>query len=264
MRIALAQVDSGTDKARNLARVREATERAADDGARLVVFPEYSMYEKKMVDATFASAAEPLDGRFATGVREVAARRGVTVAVGIVERAAGDGRPFNTVLVVGPDGQTLARYRKVHLFDSAGFRESAAIHPADDLGAVTFAVDGLTAGLMTCYDLHFPEMGRVLADAGAGLVLVCSSWVPGPGKADQWAVLARARAIENGCFVAAVSQTPPVSIGRSLLVDPMGTVLGRLGEAPEVAAFSIDPELVAATRARNPSLAHRRFRTVAG
>jgi deaminated glutathione amidase len=259
MKLALAQIDSGTDKVRNLDVIRRHARRARDQGADLVAFPEYAMYEKKVVDASFADAAEPLDGPFAEGLAAIAADLGITIAAGVVEKNDADPRPNNTVLVIDATGRRLAAYRKVHLFDSYGFQESASIAPSTSLEPVVFPIGGLRVGLMTCYDLRFPELGRELADAGADLVLVCSSWVPGEGKAEQWRVLAQARAIENGCYVAAISQTPPVSIGRSLLVGPAGQILGELGEEPAVATFDIDPGAVALARARDPSLRRRRY-----
>jgi predicted amidohydrolase len=147
----------------------------------------------------------------------------------------------------------------VHLFDSFGFRESDNITASDSLEPMVFAAGGMTVGLMTCYDLRFPELARALADAGADLMLACSSWVPGAGKLDQWNVLARARAIENACFFAAVSQSPPISIGHSLLVDPMGVVIGELDERPWIGTFEVDADQVAAARLTNPALEHRRY-----
>jgi predicted amidohydrolase len=259
MRLSLAQIDSGTDKARNLELIRGFAQEAWDAGADLVAFPEFSMYEKKVVDATFSAAAEPLDGPFVESIRELAARLTIAIAVGVVETNENDPRPYNTILAVGPSGEIQARYRKIHLFDSFGFRESASISPADSLDPVVFSVAGMTVGLMTCYDLRFPELGRELADAGAELMLVCSSWVPGDGKLDQWQTLARARAIENACYVGAVSQVPPVSIGQSLLVSPMGAVLGELSTAPAIATFDVERGAVAAAREKNPALEHRRY-----
>jgi Predicted amidohydrolase len=261
LRLGLAQIDSGTDKDRNLALIADRASVARGAGADLVVFPEFSMYEKKVVDATFSTAAEPLDGPFVDGLRLLAVDLGLTIVAGVVELNPDDRRPYNTLVAVGPSGDIAARYRKVHLFDSFGFRESDCISPADDLEPVVFEVDGVTVGLMTCYDLRFPELARGLADAGAELMLACSSWVPGDGKIDQWTVLARARAIENTCFFAAVSQLPPVSIGHSTLVDPMGGVIGSLGAEPGVGTFEIDIGEVAAARALNPTLAQRRYPT---
>ncbi|CAM5476348.1 carbon-nitrogen hydrolase family protein [Leifsonia shinshuensis] len=261
MRLALAQLASGDDVAGNLRAVRDVVARAADQGAELVLLPEYSMYEKKMVDATFAGVAEPLDGRFGSAVADLAASRGVTIVAGLVERApeGDDPRPFNTLAAFGPDGALLARYRKIHLFDSFGFRESEWIAPAPEPEPVVFETGGLTVGLMTCYDLRFPELGRAVADAGAGLLAVCSSWVPGSSKVEQWRTLARARAIENGCYTAAVSQSEPISVGHSLLADPHGDVRVEAAGGPELVLADIDPGEVDAARERDPALRLRRL-----
>ncbi|MEY9852968.1 putative amidohydrolase [Leifsonia sp. EB41] len=261
MRLALAQLASDDDVAGNLRAVGDAVARATDQGAELVLLPEYAMYEKKMVDATFAGVAEPLDGRFGSAVAELAASRRVTIVAGLVERSSdgADPRPFNTLAAFGPDGGLLTRYRKIHLFDSFGFRESEWIAPAPEPEAVVFEAGGLTVGLMTCYDLRFPELGRALADAGADLLAVCSSWVPGPHKLDQWRTLARARAIENGCYAAAVSQAEPISVGHSLLADPHGEVIVETGGSPEVMLGEVDPAAVVAARERDPALRLRRL-----
>lgn len=259
MRLSLAQIDSDDDVARNLRLIRSAARRAHDDGADLVVLPEYAMYEKRAVDATFAAAAQPVEGPFVSALAETAAQLGIAIVAGIVEKTDDDPRPYNTLVAVGPTGSVLARYRKIHLFDSFGFRESEWIAPSDSLDPVAFEVAGAKVGLMTCYDLRFPELGRQLADEGVHLVLACSSWVPGPGKVDQWRTLAKARAIENTYFVGAVSQAAPISIGQSLLADPFGAVAGELGETPAIATFDVDPLDVSAARERNPALQHRRY-----
>lgn len=260
MRLSLAQLDAGTDKDRNFRLIADLARRASEEGADLVVFPEFSMYEKKMVDSTFSAAAEPLDGPFGTSLRHLASDLRISMVVGVVESNVADDRPFNTLLALGPDGEQLARYRKIHLFDSYGFSESASISAGESLEPTVFECGGFHIGLQTCYDLRFPELGRVLVDAGADLLVVASSWVPGDFKAEQWRVLARARAVENSCYVAAVSQTTPISIGSSLLVDPMGTVVTELGEDPGLVTRDIDPEMVVAARDRNSSLLHRRYR----
>ncbi|WP_223691325.1 carbon-nitrogen hydrolase family protein [Leifsonia poae] len=260
MLLSLAQIASGTDIPHNLNLVRDAVRGAADTGSDLVLLPEYAMYEKKMVDATFASAAEPLDGPFGSAVADLAARHGIAVVVGMVESNPAEQRPFNTLAAFGADGSLLAAYRKIHLFDSYGFTESAWIAPAPHAEAVTFETGGARVGLMTCYDLRFPELGRRLAEEGADLVALCSSWVPGEHKVDQWRTLTRARAIENGYTVASVSQTPPVSIGRSLVSGPAGEVLLELGDGPQLGSVRIDPDATRIARERDPMLANRRFR----
>jgi len=259
MRLSLAQLGAGTDKARNLSLVAGHARSAAEAGADLVAFPEFSMYDKKAVDRTFTVAAEPLDGAFVDGIRALAVELALTIVVGVVERNEVGDRPYNTLVAIDPSGSLVARYRKVHLFDSFGFRESDSITASESLEPVVFSVGDITVGLMTCYDLRFPELSRALADAGAQLMLACSSWVPGEGKAEQWKVLARARAIENACFFGAVSQIPPISIGRSLMVNPMGGVLGELDDRSGIATFDVTAAQVSDARENNPALEHRRY-----
>ena len=259
MRLSLAQLGSGTDKVDNLAAIERLARQAVDDGADLVAFPEYSMYEKKVVDASFGPAAEPLDGPFVTALAGLASSLGIAIVAGVVEKNDEGPRPFNTLVALDASGTLLARYRKIHLFDSYGFRESESITPNPSVEPVVFSLAGMTVGMMTCYDLRFPELARDLADSGAEVVLACSSWVPGEGKAEHWRVLAQARAIENSYFVGAVSQVPPVSIGRSVLVDPAGGIRGELGLSAEVGTFDLDPAEVRVARERDPALENRRY-----
>jgi len=258
MLVSLAQIGSTDDKAHNLCLVRDAVASAADAGADLVLFPEYAMYEKKAVDGTFAGAAESLDGPFGAEIAKLASRWGVAIVAGMVEANPHGTRPYNTLIAVDRDGRLAARYRKMHLFDARGFRESDWIAPAPDLEPVTFVVGDIRVGLMTCYDLRFPELGRDLADAGADLVAVCSSWVPGEHKADHWQVLARARAIENAYYVAAVSQASPISIGRSVVCGPQGEVIAEVDELPQVVTATIDRRTITTARELDPALQNRR------
>ncbi len=243
MRIALAQIDSVDDVQSNLARICERVTAAAAAGAEVVLFPEYAMYEKKIVDESFVTIAEPVDGPFARAVASHARAEGLAIVLGMVESDPDAARAFNTLVAFDSDGGFAGRYRKQHLYDAYGFRESAWIsRPQPEAIVVTLA--GTQFGLMTCNDLRYPALATRLATDGAEVIAVCSSWVPGPTKVEQWQVLARARAIENLCFVAAVSQAPPVSIGCSLLIDSMGTVLGELGPEPGLLCVDIDPAQV--------------------
>ncbi len=262
MRIALAQVASGTDKTANLTAVADFVEQAAGQDAQLVVFPEYTTFNKPPVDVSYVQAAEPLDGSFCTQIRELAARFGIIVALGVLETTEVADHAYNTIVVVGPDGGDLCTYRKEHLYDAFGGRESDFLLPGSNGGPVTFTVDGVRVGIMTCYDLRFPEMGRVIADAGAEVALIPSSWTPGPRKEDHWLTLTRARAIENVFYVAAVGQAPPFSTGGSLLIDPMGAVLADGGDEPNLIVRDIDVCRVATTRERVPVLENRRYRVV--
>jgi len=259
MRITLVQLGSGTDIDSNLDFIADSCSRAAADGSELVVFPEYSTYEKDQLDQSFVDMAQPLEGPIGGRLAGIAEQNGIALVAGVVEASDEPGRAFNTLLSLGPDGSHLAVYRKIHLFDCQGFQESRFIKPAPDLLPVTFPCGGLVIGLMTCYDLRFPELARALSDAGAQVLLVCSSWVPGPLKVEHWTTLARARAIENGVYVAAVTQAAPVSIGRTMLVDPLGVVVRELGAAPEAVTVEVDAGAVAAAREQFPTWSHHRL-----
>ncbi len=164
-------------------------------------------------------------------------------------------RPFNTLVV---RGGAEASYRKIHLYDSFGYRESDRL-TAGPLDPVVVDVAGLRLGLMTCYDLRFPELARLLVDAGADALVVPAAWVAGPRKVEHWRTLLRARAIENTVYVVAAAQPGPRYSGHSMVVDPLGDVLAEAGDGPEVVVAELDDETLATARATNPSLANRRL-----
>jgi len=255
----MGQLASGTDIAANLAAIDGYAARAAADGAALVAFPEYATYEKKMIDSTFPSVAQPLDGKVGSALAGIAARHQIALVAGMVEASPDPARAYNTLAAFGPDGALLAAYRKVHLFDAQGFSESAFVAPAPSTGPVVFDFGGMRFGLMTCYDLRFPEQARGLSDAGSDVLLVCSSWVPGELKTAQWRTLLAARAIENSLYVAGVCQAPPVSVGNTLLAGPMGDVLAELGGEPGILAAEVTPSAIAMVREHFPTHRQRRI-----
>lgn len=259
MRIALGQLASGAGIRANLAAIDRFAAQAARDGAALVAFPEYAAYEKKKVDATFPAVAEPLDGPVCTELADTARRHRIALVAGVVETSDEPGRAYNTLVAFGHDGGRLGFYRKIHLFDVQGFGESTFIKPGPSTVPVVFERGGVRFGLMTCYDLRFPELARSLADAGAQVLLVCSSWVPGEHKTEQWLALNAARAIENSVYVAGVCQAPPVSVGRSVLVDPMGVVEADLGLEAGARSVEVSPETVDRVRESFPMFRQRRL-----
>ena len=257
------QLRSGSDKSANLARLVDAVRRAAGAGAGLLVAPEAAMHGYGRPTTDLAPVAEALDGPFVSGLAAVAAETGVTVVAGLFEAGAPRGRVYNTVTVVGPSG-LMARYRKVHLYDALGWCESARMAPGDPAeGLPVVAVGDLRLGVMTCFDLRFPEVARVLADGGATAVAVPAAWVAGPGKAEQWEVLLRARAIENTAYVLGAAQPEPEYTGCSMVVDPTGVVTARLGGPAEgpgaLLVADVRPDRVAEVRAGMPLLEQRRF-----
>jgi deaminated glutathione amidase len=261
MRVALCQIPISSTPAVNLDRVRAAVAEAAASGARLAVFPEGTHVR---FSADLGAAAEPLDGPFCRGLAEIARSAGVAVVAGIFENAP-DGRAYNTTVGFDTDGRLAAAYRKIHLFDALGHRESDSVAPGSS--AVIAELAGLRVGFLTCYDVRFPELARALAAGGAELLVIPAAWASGTFKEEHWVTLVRARAIENTIWIAAAGQVPdpaepatraPTGVGRSMLVDPMGAVRLDLGPAAGVATSEVDPQYTDSVRGVLPSLANRR------
>jgi predicted amidohydrolase len=259
--IAVAQFAPTADTTANLVAIAELVATASARGARLVVFPEYSSYFVDPFDTSLAEHAQDIDGPFVSELARISESHGVHIVAGLVERAADPRRVRNAVVAVDGSG-VLARYRKLHLYDAFGQRESDWVEPGELTEPETFELDGLRFGLMTCYDLRFPEVGRVLADAGADVFLVPAEWVRGPLKEHHWRTLVLARAIENTVFVAAADHPPPLGVGHSMIVDPQGVELAGVGTATDVAVAHLDRDAVARVRRVNPSLRLRRMRVV--
>jgi deaminated glutathione amidase len=256
MRIAVAQILSGTDPAANLQLVRDYAGRAADAGARVVVFPEATMCR---FGVPLAPIAEPVDGPWADGVRRIAADADITVIVGMFS-PADDGRVYNTLLAVGPVGpgtpnQPDTHYHKIHLYDAFGFTESRTVAPGRE--PVVIDVDGVGVGLTTCYDIRFPELFTTLARRGAQLIAVSASWASGRRKLEQWTLLARARALDSTSYIVAAGQaypgeplasTAPTGVGGSLVVSPFGDVVVTAGADPQLLVTDVALDRVAQAR----------------
>jgi predicted amidohydrolase len=223
----------------------------------LVLLPEAYMRDFGKPSSDISAFAEPLDGPFVARLTEFAAAHGTTVVAGMFEVSDDPGRPYNTLAVVDRDGLR-ASYRKIHLYDSFGYKESERLS-AGEIEPVLVDVGGLSVGLMTCYDLRFPELARELVRRGAQLLVAPSAWVAGPGKVEHWRTMVAARAIENTVFVAAVGQPGPRYTGHSLVVGPAGDLLGELGDGDHVLTVSVSTEDLEQARADNPSLLNRRF-----
>ena len=263
MKVACVQMNSGADKAANVAAAAELVRRAAAAGARLVVLPETWTF--KGGRDGFAAAAEAADGPSNTVLAGLAAELGVYVLAGsIYEVSERPDRFFNTSVLFDPAGTAVAVYRKIHLFDAVAgakvYRESDDLLPGEAL--VTAQVDDLAVGLTICYDLRFPELYRGLALRGARLLLVPSAFTEATGR-DHWEVLLRARAIENGCFVAAAGQWgvhagDRLCHGRSMIVDPWGVVLAVAADGVGLCVAELDLGAVERVRRQLPVLDHRR------
>jgi predicted amidohydrolase len=262
MRLAVAQVISSADPAANLKLIRDYATQAREAGAELVVFPEAAM---RAFGNSLKGIAEPVDGPWAGEVRSIARDLGIVIVAGMFTPGK-DGRVRNTLLVVGPGVDT--SYDKVHLFDAFGFTESKTVDPGEN--PVTFELNGTVFGLATCYDVRFPALFTANARAGAQVNIVCASWGAGEGKAEQWDLLVRARALDSTTFVVACGQgnpetigagaagAAPTGIGHSAVITPLGSAVVALGGKPELAVVDIDPTLVDDVRTKLPVLANAR------
>ncbi len=263
MRAAAVQLNSSADKGRNLEVAELLVRAAAEDGAELVCMPE--RWNLLGDSATILDGAEPLDGLSLAAARSWASELGVHLLAGsIAERAEGHERLFNTSVLIGPDGEDVAAYRKIHMFDveveGTTFRESDHDQPGEEI--VTAPLDDLELGLSVCYDLRFPELYRILAVRGARVIAVPSAFTVPTGRA-HWEVLLRARAIENQAFVVApdqIGEAPPhfESYGHSAIVDPWGVVLAMAPDEECFVAADLDLAEQQRMREKLPALANRR------
>ncbi|MFL5891966.1 MAG: carbon-nitrogen hydrolase family protein [Solirubrobacterales bacterium] len=267
MRAAAVQLNSTADKGRNLEVAERLVREAAGDGAELVVLPEKW---NVLGDAdVLREGAESLSGPTIAAASSWARDLGIHLVAGsIAERVEGAEKLSNTSVLIGPDGELHARYRKIHMFDvdvgGVAYRESETEEPGDEIVSLALApaLPGVALGMTVCYDLRFPELYRILAVRGAIVLTVPSAFTYETGK-DHWEVLLRARAIENQAFLVApnqVGEAPPHyrSYGHSMIVDPWGKVLAMASEDETFVVADLDLEAAESVRATLPSLANRR------
>ncbi|MDQ3724589.1 MAG: carbon-nitrogen hydrolase family protein [Actinomycetota bacterium] len=262
MRVAAVQLNSNGEKERNLATAERLVRAAAADGAELVALPE--KWNLLAGGEELAAGAEPLDGPSLTAARGWARDLGIHLIAGSISERGADGeKASNTSVLIGPDGDDLATYRKIHMFDvdagGVSYRESEHERPGTE--PVAASAGELTVGMTVCYDLRFPELFRILALRGARLIAVPSAFTLATGR-DHWEVLLRARAIEDQVFVLApnqVGEAPPhySSFGRSMIVDPWGVVLATAPDGEGFVAADLDLEAQDRVRESLPSLANR-------
>jgi predicted amidohydrolase len=263
MLVAALQLSPLPDAAATRGLIAQAMRSRELEGCRLLVLPEAAQRAIGRGDEPIAPEPEQLDGPFVTLLVGEAARLGATIVAGMFERSGDPARPFNTTVVVGGGG-LLASYRKIHLYDALGVQESRGITPGEIEASniVTVEIDEFILGIQTCFDLRFPEVSRMLVEAGADLLVLGAAWYAGPEKVEQWRILSAARAIESTAYLIGAAQPGPVFCGTSRIVDPRGVLLA---EAPHdgstIITAQLDPEVVTSVRAAIPVIAARRLST---
>lgn len=255
-------MNSQGDKSANLSSAEYLIDQLANAGAEFIMLPEFFLFLGDMSEVH--EQAEPVDGPSLERIRKKAQHHKVYIHSGSFPESDGD-KVYNTALVFNPDGELIAKYRKLHMFDveipgGLVIRESDSITPGSEI--VTFKIGDATFGLTTCYDLRFPELYRHLAMQGAQVLLVPSAFTLATGR-DHWELLLRARAVENLCWVAAAGQwgsSPPdhLSYGRSMVVNPWGLVVAQAPDGVCCVTADIDLNLMKEIRTRFPALDHVR------
>ncbi|MCL5257325.1 MAG: carbon-nitrogen hydrolase family protein [Chloroflexi bacterium] len=264
MKTAIIQMNSRGDKAANLDTAERLIDLAVADGSRVIALPENFPYLGQ--NGTYLASAEPIPGPTTDRLAEKARQHRVYLLCGSIQESSGrSDRCYNTSVLLNPEGEIIAKYRKIHLFDvefsgSKPVRESDSNQPGADI--VTAQIDGITVGLTICYDLRFPELYRILALRGAHLIFVPAAFTMHTGK-DHWEVLLRARAIENQLFIVAPAQVgkhlpDDLCYGRAMIVDPWGIPLVVAPDTETFVAADLDLEFCGKVRRQLPSLANRR------
>lgn len=260
LRAAVIQYAPTTDKTANFQQIRRLVSEAAGAGAELAVLPEYATFTNPVIDKSFVDSAEALEGESVAALREISVEQGIAIIAGVNE-PDGQGRIYNTLVGI-QDGEVQAVYRKLHLYDAFGAQESKWVNHGDIQEPQLLEINGLKIGMQTCYDLRFPEVSRMLVDAGADVLALPAEWVPGPLKELHWRALLQARAIENTVYVVAADQSAPTGSGHSSIVDPLGISIATIGEEVGIAQAELKPGRISSARVTNPALAARRFRVV--
>jgi deaminated glutathione amidase len=264
--VAAIQMNSLPDLAHNLAQAEELIDLAARRGAELMSLPENFSFlgdeaAKMEQAATIAEESEKF-------LKTMAQRYQVTLLGGGYPVPVGNGKVYNTALLVDPTGQVVSRYEKTHLFDvslpdGVHYQESESVLAGTQLPSIYPSKDLGKLGLSVCYDVRFPELYRHLSQMGAEVLFVPAAFTAYTGK-DHWQVLLQARAIENTCYVVAAAQTGRhnsirQSHGHAMIVDPWGTVLSDAGDEIGVAIAAVEPARLEQVRRQMPALQHRVF-----
>jgi len=259
MKVAVVQLRASTDKQENLDRIIRYIADAAGRGADLCAFPEFMMFytTSKQSPRELADLAESLSGNFVSEIASAAKKHSIEVVGTLYEKSEKKDRVYDTAFLISKTGRLLSSYRKIHLYDALGFQESNKLEPGSKVSPPVRTRLG-RVGMLICYDLRFPEMSRMLASSGSEILIAPSAWVKGKMKEEHWITINKTRAIENGCYVIAPDQVGNIYCGRSLVVDPYGTVLLDMKKRQGISIVDISVDTVRRTRKVLPLLRNRR------
>ena len=257
MKVALGQFAVSREWTENAATSLKLMADAQNGGADLLVMPE-GILARDIADPDLVRrAAQPLDGPFVSSLVEASRGHSLTTMMTVHVPSDLSGRVWN-ILIAIRDGQIIGQYRKLHLYDAFSMKESTNVTPGSEVPPLV-SVGGLQVGMMTCYDVRFPELARRLALDGADVLVLPSAWVKGPLKEWHWEVMVTARALENTCYMIAVGECGERNIGQSLVVDPLGVPIARAAETSALVFADLDPTRIQYARKILPVLENRCF-----
>jgi predicted amidohydrolase len=250
---------SSEDKQENLKKSIDFIDEAAGKNAHLVCFPEFQMAFSPSGQSPnqLAAIAETVKGNFVLTLAAAAKKNRIGVVLTIYEKSSKPPRVYDTAVIISQSGAIASVYRKLHLYDALGFKESTKLMPGKSIAKPAKTSAG-SVGVLICYDLRFPELSRLLTIKGADALLAPSAWVAGKMKEEHWLTMIKARAIENGSYVIAPDQVGNIYCGKSMAVDPFGVVLLDMGQQEGIETVDIDKARIQQVRRSLPLLKNRR------
>ena len=243
MKVGVVQFKASLKKEINLEKIISFISKASSKNAVLCSFPEFMMFYTKSSQSSsqLANLAETIDGNFVSTIAKTAKENHIQVVGSFYEKSRKKNRVYDTSFIIDESGKVISTYRKIHLYDALGFKESDKMIPGSKIADPVDTSIG-KAGMMICYDLRFPEMSRALAVGGSEILVALSAWIKGKMKEEHWITINKTRAIENGCYVISPDQVGNIYCGRSLVVDPYGKILLDMKKKQGISFVDIDLE----------------------
>ncbi|HET6715581.1 MAG TPA: carbon-nitrogen hydrolase family protein [Nitrososphaeraceae archaeon] len=259
---AIVQMKSSVDKELNLAHSLKLINEASKKKARLICFPEFQMAYSppEQKSESLHKIAEKITGNFVSTLSNSAKQNRITVIATlyeIINTNDKNHKVFDTGVIINELGKLQTIYRKVHLYDALGFKESKKLLAGSIIEKPSKTSVG-KLGLLICYDMRFPEISRILTVNGANILVSPSAWVAGFMKREHWEIMVRARAIENGVYVLAPNQVGNIYCGHSMAVDPFGATIVDMENREGIEFIDIDCSKIDTTRRSLPLLTNRR------
>ena len=262
MKVAVVQFKASTKKDENLKKIISYIKKAASKNATICTFPEFMMLYTKSSQTSkeLSNLSETITGNFVSSISQAAKENHIQVVGSFYEKSKKNNRVYDTSFIINNLGKVISTYRKIHLYDALGFKESKKMIAGSKISKPVSTSIGKT-GMMICYDLRFPEMSRILTLAGSEVLIAPSAWVKGPMKEEHWITINKTRAIENGCYVISPDQVGNIYCGRSIVVDPYGKILLDMKKKQGIGYVEIDLKKVKQIRKSLPLLKNRRADT---